>query len=81
MNALRCNRCQGYFVPEEEEGKLMTVIPEMFLRTGEEVRRNIFSERITSIDLCPECTREHQLFMDGCSLRIDENSFDAPDIP
>lgn len=80
MKANRCNRCLGYYIPEEENEQTCE-ITSVYFHNGEDVKRRHFCEVMGDIDLCPKCTLDFRRFMQGCPMKIDDNDFDRPDQP
>jgi len=73
--AIRCDRCKGYFVPAEEK-KLSARFKEITYVSAETIRDSRYEKIDENLDLCPGCTADFELFMDGYPLEIHENDFD-----
>ena len=64
--ALVCDRCREFFIPYElgEKDEFMT-IKECVVQSDIDVINNEISDRLENVHLCPKCTKEWFLFMNG----------------
>lgn len=90
-NAKKCDRCGKCYDPAsiEDNPAMVVSFSNPIFQTAEDYQHHRFTEILgrdddnygnSNVDLCPECTGEFTLFMDGCPLKISENDFDKPDI-
>lgn len=90
-NAKKCDRCGKCYDPAsiEDNPAMITRFSNPIFQTAEDYKNNKITTCFSAkdrhdgsgdIDLCPECTGEFTLFMDGCPLKISKNDFDKPDI-
>ena len=77
--ALRCDRCQKCFIPEEEESTMMRFAnPSVY--NGEDykhTRASRFMEDLMAdsyLDLCPACTIKFSFFMQGFDPAVAEKT-------
>lgn len=83
-NAKKCDRCGKCYDPMDIPS-MITHFSNPVLQTPNDVKRGIITrylkdKSLNTLDLCPECTGEFTLFMEGCPLSVHENDFDKPDI-
>lgn len=82
--AKKCDRCGTYFDPKTiGEQECCWFGPPTF-QTEKDYKNNTFRgsnplNQLPMIDLCPKCTEDYKLFMEGCPLAVHENDFDQPD--
>ena len=69
--ALRCDRCGGYYRPDEEARETM-FIPRITWRNAESVKDVRVTRSLEELDLCAKCTDAFDLFMKGFTLKKKE---------
>ena len=89
-NAKKCDRCGKCYDPAsiEDNPAMVVSFSNPIFQTAEDYKNRRFTRTFSgddddfgnNVDLCPECTGEFTLFMDGCPLKISKNDFDKPDI-
>lgn len=89
-NAKKCDRCGKCYDPAsiEDNPNVVVSFSIPIFQTAEDYKNHRFTRSFggdddnwgDNVDLCPECTDEFTLFMDGNPLKISENDFDKPDI-
>ena len=86
-NAKKCDRCGKCYDPAsiEDNPAMVVSFSNPIFQTAEAYKNHSFTKTFDdnygdNVDLCPECTGEFTLFMDGCPLKISKNDFDKPDI-
>ncbi len=76
--AVKCDRCGCCYDPCHETKE--TFHADRWLFQDSESLNDCRNRRMwTDVDLCPECTEELILFMEGNQLRLHENDFDRPE--
>ena len=85
--AVKCNRCHICFDPLDQGMRKMVRFRNPYLRTAEDIRKHKLGESLIEngdeyeyIDLCPDCSEDWLLFMEGYILAIHDNDFDKPDV-
>lgn len=68
--ALKCDRCGGYFVPEELGDAMFCCFNNPVFQNGPDAIAERVTQRLiegydcnTRVDLCPNCTTEFFIFM------------------
>ena len=86
--ARKCDRCGKCFDPLEQGYFQMVRFSNPLYQTSKDIREHVFSRYLVEgasperkIDLCPECTGQFTLFMEGSPLAIEKNDFDKADVP
>lgn len=85
-NAKKCDRCGKCYDPAsiEDNPAMVAHFSNPILQTPNDVKRGVITrylkKGLDALDLCPECTGEFSLFMEGCPLSLHKNDFDKPDI-
>lgn len=69
--ALRCDRCKGYYRPDEEVLET-SYIPRIGWRNAESVRNQQITKSMEDIDLCADCTKDFERFLKGWPLNVEE---------
>lgn len=84
--AKRCDRCGKCFDPMDIPAMICRFSNPAFM-TAEDIKAGKVKTHLRpdlewdeKLDLCPECTGDFTLFMDGTPLALHENDFDKPDI-
>lgn len=82
--AKKCDRCGTYFDPKTIGEQECCWFGPPTLQTEKDYKNNTFRgssplNQLPMIDLCPKCTEDYKLFMEGCPLAVHENDFDQPD--
>lgn len=85
-NARKCDRCGKCFDPLRYGDKtMMARFQNPVFQNSEQIRNHdvgyylIEDTADAYVDLCPDCTRDFEAFMEGNPLKMEEASFDKPD--
>lgn len=83
-NAKKCDRC-GKCFDLMDIPSMVAHFSNPVLQMPNDVKRGVITrylkdQSLDRLDLCPECTGEFTLFMEGCPLSLHKNDFDKPDI-
>ena len=86
-NARKCDRCGICFDPLRYGDKSMIArFQNPIFQSSDQIKEHevgyylIEDTADAFVDLCPECTRDFEAFMEGNPLRLKEVDFDRPDI-
>ena len=84
-SARKCDRCGQCFDPLRYGDKtMMARFMNPIFQNSEQIREHnvgyylVEDSANSYVDLCPECTKEFEAFMEGNPLRLHENDFDMP---
>ena len=85
-SARKCDRCGKCFDPLGCKNKsVMARFQNPIFQTSDQIRNHdigyylIEDSNDSYVDLCPECTKDFEAFMEGNPLRLHLNDFDMPD--
>ena len=85
--AIKCDRCGKCFDPLRYGDKsMMASFQNPIFQNSDQIKDHevgyyLIEDSVDAyVDLCPECTRDFEAFMEGNPLKLEEVGFDRPDI-
>lgn len=84
-NARKCDRCKRCFDPLDQGFCVMARFQNPCFQSSEDIHKHkvghyLIEDSIDAyVDLCPDCSKDFEAFMEGYPLSLHENDFDQPD--